>query len=696
MPQVPIYNQPTVNDHHTAHDYQKISINGDMIGENIVRANYLLGRVGSKMSEAINQQLDQYNKTKITEITNQLDSFNQQALYDKQNGYFNKTGKNAAGQSSIVMQNYDDYSQQLLDESGLSGQYHVMAQQAILAKRNKIYGPISQHDFEQTRNWQNSVYEEKENNILNQAILDRNDDKVLENSIKQGYIAIDLQADLQNWDAETTNIKKAQFASKFHEGVINSLVSEGSLRAKTYYDAHKSEILPDKHGAIYNSIANNERRYNARNYVEGLIAKGYSLEEAYKEIDKIDNIELQADVRSQYESKMRESDRIITANERARTQESWDKVTAALKENPESAYDAIDVTLPADVVKTQMSYIESMRKYGEIKSGHQTYLELKEKMTYDAEGFKNTDLNQYRPYLSEADFKEFKEAQDKIGSIEYTIIQDDNKLIDDAIKKIGGRKKTEKVIYSEVRSMVNEFEKRHGRKINDTELKTLVESLGYEGEDGVKTFKNVEKGMAEQVGFIKTITNDFAYFEKVHKRQPDAKERSQIIHDRANKVIKEKRESLQERIEATYAKPNETKEQTFYADTYLPELGRELGTKFTIVEGGRYRPANGKYKSYHTTGEAVDVSMSEHSNLMKERFFAAQLKNPQVKKIGTSDPYILAKFGNNPKIKDERNFDKRFGTDHTHHAHITLNVDKNKQESQDTYKVGNYIVRVKG
>lgn len=696
MPQVPIYNTPTVADKHIAHGYEQVNVNSDMAGQNIVRANYLLSHVGEKIGERIEKQLDEYNKTITVDVLNQIDAYNQKTLYDKENGYFYKTGKNASGLSSVVMQGFDDYSQQLLDESGLSGRYKQAAASSIAAKRNNIYAAVNKHDFEQTRNWQNSVYIEKENNILNQAILDRNDDKLLAQGLIQGQQAIQLQSEMQEWDEETTKLKKAEFTSKYHEGVIGSLLGDGSLRAKAYYEAHKSEILPQKHNSLLNAVGANDKRYQARSIVEGLMAKGYTLEQAYDEIDKIENIDLQADVRSQYESKMRENDRVQTEQDRAKSQASWDKVISTLQTNPDMAYQAIDVTQSPEAIKAQMSYVEQMRKFGEIKTGHQVYLDLQEKMTYDAEGFKNTDLNQYRAYLSESDFKRFKEAQDKIGSMEYTIIQEDNKVIDAAIKQIGGRDKTERVVYSEVRSLVNEFEKRHGRKINDSELQSIVDSLGYEGKNGVKTYKNIEKGMAEQVGFIKTITNDFAYFEKIHKRQPDAKERSQIIHDRANKVIQEKRETLQSRIDATYAKPNETKELTYYADSYLPQLGKELGAKFTIVQGGRYRPANGRYTSYHTTGQAVDVSMSEHSNLIKDKFFDTQLKNPQVKKIGTSDPYILNKYCNHPKIKDERKFDSQYGTNHVNHAHITLNTTRTNQSSPNTYKVGQYTVRVKG
>lgn len=232
MPQVPIYNQPTVRNQKIPHGYNQASVNGDMVGENIARANYVLARMGENVSENIKKHIEQLAKTKIVDITNKLDTYTQQSLYDKDNGYFYKTGKNAAGQAPVVMQNYDEYSQQLLDESGLKGSYKSMAVNAIVSKRNTIFASVNKHDADETKNWQNSVYTEKENNLLNQAILDRNDDTLLAKNLKQGYNAIDLQAELQNWDDDTKALKKTEFASKFHEGVIGSLLSDGSLRAK--------------------------------------------------------------------------------------------------------------------------------------------------------------------------------------------------------------------------------------------------------------------------------------------------------------------------------------------------------------------------------------------------------------------------------------------------------------------------------
>lgn len=202
MPQVPIYNQPTVKNQRTPQGYNQVSVNSDMVGENIARANYVLGRMGENISDNIQKQLDQLYKTKIVEVTNKLDTYSQQSLYDKDNGYFYKTGKNAAGQAPVVMQDYDNYAKQVLDESGLTGFYKAQAIDAINSKRNQVFIDVNAHDVNQTKIYQNNVYTEKTNNIITQAILHRNDNDFLTKNKQQGLNAIELQAQTLNWDDE--------------------------------------------------------------------------------------------------------------------------------------------------------------------------------------------------------------------------------------------------------------------------------------------------------------------------------------------------------------------------------------------------------------------------------------------------------------------------------------------------------------
>lgn len=181
---------------------------------------------------------DQLYKTKIVDLTNKMDAYENQTLYDKDNGYFYKTGASAMNQSPIIMTEYNTFANKILEESKLSGQYLDAARQALIAKRNKTFQSVTKHDADETKTWQNGVYTEKENNFLNKAILDRNDDNLLAQNLKQGYNVIQLQADLQNWDEPTKELKKQDFTSKYHVAVINALLGDGSLRAKQYYEAH--------------------------------------------------------------------------------------------------------------------------------------------------------------------------------------------------------------------------------------------------------------------------------------------------------------------------------------------------------------------------------------------------------------------------------------------------------------------------
>ena len=72
--------------------------------------------------------------------------------------------------------------------------------------------------------------------------------------------------------------------------------------------------------------------------------------------------------------------------------------------------------------------------------------------------------------------------------------------------------------------------------------------------------------------------------------------------------------------------------------------------------------------------------MSEHNRDNKIRIYEKLLALPTVQTIGTSDPIILTTFseylkprnGMPPKLKDERSYDRQHGTNHIHHAHVTL------------------------
>ena len=105
MAQVPIYNQPQVADKHVM---ANVNINRDMFGPDYSGLANGLKNTSESLNKLYNKYEDELNKSKIVDITNQIDSYTQEKLYNAENGYFTQTGANAMGKAPEIMKDYDN------------------------------------------------------------------------------------------------------------------------------------------------------------------------------------------------------------------------------------------------------------------------------------------------------------------------------------------------------------------------------------------------------------------------------------------------------------------------------------------------------------------------------------------------------------------------------------------------------------
>ena len=504
---------------------------------------------------------------------------------------------------------------------------------------------------------------------------------------------------IQNLDKPTIQAQTKDNISKALCSILDVKLQDNPQEAKAFFEEYKDRINGTLHSKYINAINREERKYQARDLADQIVFNAANEQDAILAAEKIKDVDMSDAVLSRVKKHYAQEEHFKNLEEKEALNNFYNRAVQAEQSGTTLSYDDIPDNLDPQVKLSLMNYVN---KNGQPETDNQTWETLYKMSVNDAQGFAKEDLNKYRGFLSDGEYKSFLKRQEEIKTGGYyTQIKDDDKKIDAALKSMGldgtntffgitGNNKA--IAYSEIKAMTREFEARKGRKITDSELENIINSLGFEGKDGkdkVQIYKQLERGMRERVGFIRDVMNDFTYYQTKHNGEmPSDEEKLKIINNRLNSKIQEQNtqliNSLEYKIQNTTAQPNETKELTYYADKYLPQLSNELGVKFTIVPGGRYRASNGVYVSHHTSGEAADVSMSEHTVNTRLRFIETQLQNPQVKKIGTSDPNILAKYGTNPKIEDERKFDKQHGTNHVNHAHITLNVG-----------VGNQMVRMK-
>lgn len=681
MPQIPQFSRE-VKLNGQALPYEHYNLNEYMFGGGEAKALGNISEGAKELRQAVDNFNDKIDETKMLELSNQIDQWAEQTLYDKEKGYYATSGKDAVGKSKEIMQNYDDFVRGYLQQNKVSPANQARLNEIVNHKKLRISQGVNQHDIQQTEVWAKNESELGLNNAVKNMVQSRNNPEEMKIQIANIKSIIDWQAQVQNLDESTTAKLKEDAISNAHCAVIDSYIQEGSLQAGQYFEEHKDEINPQQHSKYIGAIKNEEMKYQARDMAANIIANAKSEQDAIKQAEAIEDVNMSDQVLSRVKRHYSEREHFKDLAERDALNNFYNTVIQKQQNGQTLSYDDIPDNVDP---QTKLSLMNYVNKNGQPDTDDDVWETLYNKSVNDAQGFIKEDLNKYRGFLSESEYKQFvKRQQDiKTGGY-YTVIQDDDKKIDAALTTIGLKKgrvgNLEKTAYSEIRALVREYEARKGRKINPNELDNIIKSLGY-GENKVQIYKQLEKGMAERAGFIRDVVNDFAYYQSKHNGElPSDSDKWKIINNRLNTKIQEQNNqvlSMQDlhnrnaQVMRTVAnvrpKPNEQKVLTYFADNQVPIFAKQLGLKLTVTS--RYRADK---NSHHSEGRALDISMSEHNATNRIRIYTKLLNSPYVDKVGCSDPNILSHFNGNAKLVDERKYDRQHGTNHKNHAHVTL------------------------
>lgn len=626
-----------------------------------------LGRGVILSSKAIDEIQDQNDKTQAAESYNGYFTNVMNQLHDKDNGLFVKKGKDAVDSVQSTMNNLQQAKDDTLGTCNNNRQKMYLSQM-INQNMQDLQPRIQDFVAEQNQVWKKQTLEDTINTQTQNAIINKYDTKSIYTSIGNARASV---AALSG-ETDPTILKKMQddVTSNMLISVIEGRVGDKALNAKEFFDAHKNDIDPAKWAGIEKIINENDADVRSRLMADEWFKSGISEEDAFNKAHSIKDLDLRDSTEKQVSylyGRKREM-------EHQAKQDVEDKVWAQLEQNP-------DINLiPSSL---DHSTKEAMKDYcltgGKGKSDPDTYINLYEMSATNAEAFSKVDLNQYRDKLTKDEYKTFVKRQSDIRMHGYSDITTDNDKVIEVADALGLKKKGQAAIATEAKSLIQAEERRLGRKLNASEQNQFIEYFGYTG--GKEASHKIIDEHGGRADFYKSVTNDVTAFQKVHGRLPDGKEFNNILYSRAaNTMQTRNNNTYKQMIQNTQAKPHETKEVTYYADKYLPQLGKQLGIKITVVPGGRFNPRAKGYDSYHNVNgvaQAVDVSMSEHTLSEREKLFKAQLNNPMVRKIGTSDKNLLALYGGNSKVEDESRFDAIHGTNHKNHMHITLNVNNN-------------------
>lgn len=696
MVRIPQYNR-SVAPQNTPLGYARGQADPNAFGVGATEALRNTGKSLDNLGNSMFELKAQYDRTKVVEVGNMLDKYINDVLNDKDNGYLFKSGKDAMGKSPEIMDGYDKYSDEIISKGGFWGENERYIRNIAAQKRMGLERYSEAHDREESDKWQDSVYTDALTNIFNKAINGRNNPADIEKFRKDGYTLLDNYALVKGWnkDPQTFEMKKKEFEGNFNAQILDAYLAEGSLKASEYFHKHKDKFTPEVQNRYLQRIHTEEVNYGARSTAESLIGK--PTEEAYKFIDDIENIEMRNATENEYNRLLRHQETIQKQNDIKASNEIMQKVYAAY-DNGEDIY-----SIMREVNTSNMSLEQKEKIYNNLKTMQELegvgnnwadYNILLDMAAYNNEEFKTINPANYN--LTKEQYNKIIEMQRKSAANEYTPETEMRKVLRQlsgfAPQTSNGLKTNE--YKDEVVRFLSKVERMQGEAFdfkNTQQLDAIMEGFNYKDADA--TNKNIDEtkelfARAKKHGEVYDLmAREYMLFKGQNKREPNPEEIYEMAKRSYNTIENEWRErdmgklnraqGIYDNVTSTTAKQGETKVLTYYADTRIPQISRELGIPLQVTS--RYRAGD---SGGHGKGRKCDVGMAALNNAQRQRVFEKLLTEPAVASIGTSDPVLLKRYNSppNPKIRDLRSYDANYKKRHpnttmNHINHIDISFD---------------------
>lgn len=412
------------------------------------------------------------NEAKILELSNSIDFWEREYLLNPNGGYYSLHGEIAISKSSDYLSELDKFANDALQKIAIENDAVLLefAKNVKNKKVDTISKGISIHKYNETISWIKNTFNEAQNNSISKGVAYRNDLKAVEIALNNGKTVTKQKANFLKINQEEL---LNEFLSHFHTEILFAYLKEENILARSYFNKYKNEIREDYLEIFENAVSKCEIKKEANELA--LHFAQLDEFEANRNINAIKNEDLKNLTKSIYEIYFFEAKNQPIVVKRELINNSWKKVKNSL-----SVMD-VNFALDENVSKNQLQYIEEMKKYGEILTNANVYLDLRDLSIYNTQDFLNLDLITFSHELSENDLKIFENRQKNVNSPEFSVAKEDGFLID-------------------------------------------------------KELQNLELSDKQKYEIIKSIENDFLYFEKLNKKLPSREDRKRIIFEKIAEV----------------------------------------------------------------------------------------------------------------------------------------------------------------
>ncbi len=356
---------------------------------------------------------DNYDKIKILELNNKIDSWEQELLFSEK-GFFTLKGKDVENKTEEFCNELQKFiNSQVSLIKFKNPQSMSIVSKIKTAKIKAIKIQLKKYENEQLRQWKIQVCDEALKFAINRAVLYKNNLKIIQSSYKNAILILQFISDDEKWNDKIFNSKKVRFESDFYSAIINSFVKDKDVKAYIFFNEYKNKLHIKNKEEIQKNLENLKNKIVAYNWLNELVSYNLTEEENQKEINSVKDNEIKILI-EKYFKYFQERKKLNELNQtNIKNEENWNEIVSLLNSEPDKAALYIDNSFDEKNQKLKSDYILQFQKNGFILSDKNKFVDLLNEIKDDFAKFKKKSISDYRSFLSDDDYNFLKNLREK-------------------------------------------------------------------------------------------------------------------------------------------------------------------------------------------------------------------------------------------------------------------------------------------
>lgn len=290
-----------------------------------------------------------------------------------------------------------------------------------------------------------------------------------------------VQAQVNGWGAELRAAKEGEALTNFHKQVLQARVDKDPTGAKAYFEANKGEINGADHDTLGKALAIGGLKETAQTFADQVEANKLGELDAIKLARAKFSGDEEAATVAEIKTRFGEQSQARERSQKDASDAAWKTFsqTGRLGSIPAATLAAMD----GKDIEALRNHARVLSEGRAVKTDPGTYLDLRDMMRDNPQGFAKLDLRRYIGKLSTGELHEFAKLQGNTEKLKDAATLDGqlSNIHDQLGWSASDREKKGKLDIA-VANAVNEEQKQRGKTLDYTERQKIIDRLVIEGE----------------------------------------------------------------------------------------------------------------------------------------------------------------------------------------------------------------------